>query len=338
MCRRLFLCRYFMIAYLLLFPLWVSAEAIRTFQYDKNNQLTKELKANGHSITYEYDSCGRVNKQITSDGTTIQFAYDQNGNCIQMMDRYGATVYTYDLLNQLRTVQYPNSLQLSYNYDPRGRLIEMIYPNGWKVTYTYDTSSRLVTVADQTGSTKYDYDNASNTLTKVTLPNGLCTEYQYDRAKRITDVTHKRSDGSLIVRFQYAFDANGNRTQITELDSLGTRNTVCAYDKLNRLISLQYPEGYEKYTYDGLGNRLSKETQEGTIHYEYDKSNHLIKAGEVQFFYDLSGNLIKKVSPQDTSGLPMMPTTILSSFEIQSIQFDIVMMVLEGAFLKVSMA
>ncbi len=286
---------------LLFFPFWIPAEIVRSFQYDKNNNLIKEIKADGRSISYEHDPCGRLIKETSSDGSTVQYSYDKNGNCTQMTDGQGTTIYGYDTFNQLIAVRFPNTNPISYSYDVQGRLTEIIYPNGWRISYAYDASNRLVSVVDQTGKTTYHYDNTTNTLTKVTLPNGVTTEYQYDRAKRITDVIHKRSDEVVIAGYNYCFDGNGNRTQIKEMGSFESRNTICIYDKLNRLVSVEYPEGYEKYSYDGIGNRLTKETQNGLIQYEYDQSNHLIKAGDTRFFYDVSGNLIKKISSQDTA-------------------------------------
>ena len=280
---------------------WLSAEVIRSFKYDKNNQLIKEKKPDGDWISYKYDPCGRLIKETPFGGTTVNYRYDKQGNCIEMVDEGGKTSYTYDIFNQLIKVECPYSNPISYAYDVRGRLKEIIYPSGWRVTYGYDTSNRMVSVVDQTGQTKYDYDNSTNTLTKITLPNGITTEYLYDRAKRITDVIHKSSDGAVIAGYHYHFDGNGNRTQIKETGSLDPKTTLCVYDKLNRLISMEYPGGYEKYSYDGIGNRLTKETPEGLIQYTYDKSNHLIKAGDTQFFYDLLGNLAKKVSPKETA-------------------------------------
>lgn len=287
--------------FLLLLPLGMPADTVRLFQYDKNNQMIKEQKANGHEISYEYDPCGRVTKETTSDGAVVQFTYDKNGNCTQMTDAQGTTYYKYNLLNELIAVKFPNTDLLSYSYDAKGRLTAIMYPNGWKVAYSYDSSDRLITVTDQSGTTTYTYNDLANTLSKVTLANGVTTEYQYDPAKRITDVTHKRSDESIIASYHYTFDANGNRTQIVEEGSLGSKKTTCTYDKLNRLVSVEHAGGFEKYTYDQLGNRLSKETSTGVIHYEYDQRNRLIKAGDMQFFYDRSGNLIKKASPNDTA-------------------------------------
>lgn len=295
--------RYLVWIYFLFYSFNLCPETTRSFQYNKNNQLINEEKANGHVIMYEYDPCGRIRKKTSTDGVIVQFSYDKNGNCTKMTDNHGNTIYTYDRFNRLLSVQFPNANQLHYKYDNQGQLIEMIYPNEWKISYDYDVSGRLLSINDKTGITKYEYNDISNTLTRVILPNGVSTEYLYDPVKRIKDVLHRHSDGSIIAGYHYTFDANGNRIQIQETGSFGVKTTVCTYDKLNRLISVEYPEGHEKYTYDEIGNRLTKETPDGFIQYEYDKSNHLVRSNDTEYFYDTSGNLIKKRSPTDTAEL-----------------------------------
>jgi RHS repeat-associated protein len=293
--------RLFLWIYLVFLPFWLSSETVRTFQYNKNNQLIKEEKANGYVLEYEYDPVGHLIKETASDGSVVEYAYDKNGTRTVMMDSHGTTLYVYDPLGRLVAVEFPSTPPITYKYDAKNRLKGIAYPNGWEVFYEYDASDRLVSVIDRNGIAKYEYDNASNLLVKETLPNGVFTEYQYDGVQRITNVTHKQSDGMVIASYQYGFDANGNRTEIKETSPYGTKKSVCKYDKLNRLLSVEYEGGYERFTYDGLGNRLSKETPEGIVRYEYDQSNRLTKAGDTQFFYDRCGNLIKKVSPKSTA-------------------------------------
>lgn len=277
---------------LIFFPTTIEADAARTFEYDKNNQLVSVAKANGSSVSYEYDSCGRITKELASDSAAVEFAYDKNGNCTKMTDAHGTTSYSYDLFNRMTAVQFPDSKQMYYRYDLRGRLVEITYPSTEKVSYVYDAASRLKAVKDSTGITAYDYDDATNTLTRVRASNGMQTEYLYDKAQRITDVIHTRSDGTKLASYHYTFDASGNKTQVIS----GAGKTMYSYDKLNRIVLVEYPEGYEKFTYDALGNRLTKETPDGVVSYEYDLSNRLICAGDTEFFYDKVGNLIKKVS------------------------------------------
>ncbi len=105
--------------------------------------------------------------------------------------------------------------------------------------------------------------------------------------------------GALIAEYQFTYDNNNNCKSIKEINSSETKVVVYSYDKLNRLIEVNYSDdSFEKYVYDGAGNRLALITQAGTVDYEYDNYNRLIRAGETRFRYDASGNLIKKTSKE----------------------------------------
>ncbi|HSX04128.1 MAG TPA: RHS repeat-associated core domain-containing protein [Rhabdochlamydiaceae bacterium] len=189
---------------------------------------------------------------------------------------------------------------IHYSYDHKGRIQQITYPSGIGVTYSYDVAGRLITVEFLNRKTEYIYDEVTNRLSKIILPNGITTEYEYDKAKRVIALFHKRSDKTLIAGFRYKFDGNGNRIYALEITKSGSSEIDYFYDKLNRLIGVKYPFGYEKYTYDQLGNRLTKESNSGLIKYEYDHGNRLIQAGDTRFFYDRKGNLIKKISSDKT--------------------------------------
>jgi YD repeat-containing protein len=112
---------------------------------------------------------------------------------------------------------------------------------------------------------------------------------------------NKKSDGSIISSYHYIYDANNNITQEVETTDSETTTKTYTYDKLNRLTRADYSDGtYEAYTYDAMGNRLTKATATETISYEYDFDNRLLSAGSTYFLYDKSGNLIKKVSSDKT--------------------------------------
>jgi YD repeat-containing protein len=50
----------------------------------------------------------------------------------------------------------------------------------------------------------------------------------------------------------------------------------------------------ESYTYDSNGNRASKATPWGSIRYEYDGENRLIRRGDVVYTNDKDGNTISE--------------------------------------------
>jgi RHS repeat-associated protein len=274
---------------------------LRTFQYDILGNLIELSNADCSRIQYEYDLSNRLVKVVDSDANIFYYHYDSNNNCIAADDRSGSTEYKYDLLNRLTAVAYPGIAPIRYSYDLRGRLEHILYPGGMVVTYAYDGSDRLISVSSPSGKVYYIYDHPTNTLIKSIFPNGITTEYGYDNAKRITSVFHRRADASLIMGFRYFFDGNGNRIRTEKITDKESTFINYAYDKLSRLISITHPNGYEKFTYDELGNRLTKETPKEVLEYQYNSNNQLIKAGNLHFFYDARGNLIKKVSPGKTA-------------------------------------
>ncbi len=85
-------CQYFVWTYFLLLPLGLFAETIRSFQYNKNSQLIKEIKANGNAIEYDYDAGGRLKKESSSDGSTVIYDYDKNG-CGRSLRRRKSTYF-----------------------------------------------------------------------------------------------------------------------------------------------------------------------------------------------------------------------------------------------------
>src|SRR5262249_24573563 len=155
----------------------------------------------------------------------------------------------------------------------------------------------LETVKDNSGITRFEYDELSNALKKQTLPNGVTTEYQHHKTRKISNVIHKKPDGTLIEEFRYTYDENGNRTKIEKISSEDDSHVIYVDDKLNRIVKAEYSGGFfEEFSYDGAGNRCSKTTPQGEIIYEYDEENRLRKAGDTVYVYDPAGNLIEKSS------------------------------------------
>jgi RHS repeat-associated protein len=81
----------------------------------------------------------------------------------------------------------------------------------------------------------------------------------------------------------YGLDAAGNRTAMDDLD--GTHSYE--YDALHRLESVTYPDQEtDAYTYDAVGNRLTKDTDD----YTYDAADQLTELEGTSFDYDDNGN------------------------------------------------
>ena len=289
----------FVIFIVLFVPFILFSES--DFSYDSASNFRKKRFQNGDCLDLEYDPCNRPVKISATGSLPVHFKYDANGNCVEILDARGATKYSYDLLNRLINIEHPFLGSIGYSYTPQGKLNVILYPNGSVVRYVYDSSSRLSCVMSPQGVVRYFYHSGSNTLSRIILPTGSTTDFTYDSSRRVTSITHKISNGKLIQAFLYEYNSKGNILKAVSENPSQKKTTTYSYDKVDRLIAVVSPDGFEQFSYDFFGNRLSRKTTSGTVLYQYDRNNRVIRAGDVKFEYDEHGNLTKKISPNKTS-------------------------------------
>jgi len=281
------------------------------FVYDANGNVVSMLDRNGNSVTYEYDSMNRVTTIRPVDMDAISFAYNGEGQRTRMIDSTGTTQYAYTSEGQLQQKIAPDGKSISYSYDRNGHLMHTADYTGNLTSRSYDAAGRLVAVQDdQSGFIQYVYDAGGRRIQRL-LPNGMMTEYGYDRNNRLTELIngHTASEETVtgqvygdlepIEHYQYTYDNVGNVT--SRVDAKG--NTTFAYDANDRLTNVVTPDGKQvSYTYDAVGNRLSE-----TLHapgetvrtrgYMYDANNRLLQLIEPDvttlFSYDANGNLLR---------------------------------------------
>ena len=135
---------------------------------------------------------------------------------------------------------------------------------------------------------------AAGTITTTTV-----ITYTYDPLSRLTDATY--SNGQ---RFQYAYDAVGNRTAQTATIT-STQTTAYQYDAANRLSNVNG----QAHSWDDNGDLLS----DGTTQYAYDRANRLISAtlGVTTTRYAYNGNGVRP--KQVVNGSPTTYTVDLAA-------------------------
>ncbi|MCP4426954.1 MAG: RHS repeat protein, partial [Chloroflexi bacterium] len=105
---------------------------------------------------------------------------------------------------------------ISQTYDLVGNRSHITYPDGKVVTSTFDGDRRLLTVtAWDGGITSYDYDSIGRMIT-MTLPNGIQSSALYNRANRLTQISHTAPGNLLLGQYQYQLDGNGLAEIVTE--------------------------------------------------------------------------------------------------------------------------
>jgi len=204
------------------------------FEYDALNNCIKEYRDAGEQeecITlYQYDRRSCMVREINPLLEEQSYSYDGNGNITKIVDgEQNTTVVTYDLNNLPVQIQYGADKNTKFRYNSRGQLVEM---------------------QDWTGTTSFTRDMAGR-LTKVKVPDGRETGYEYDAMGRRTGIVYP--DGS---RAAFAFDKNDRLKKITDA---AMRQVSYSYDSVGNLVKAVQPGSSVSYTYDRNNRPVSAE-------------------------------------------------------------------------------
>jgi RHS repeat-associated protein len=270
---------------------------IKTIEYNQMGMKTAEIDHSGNRTEYEYDLKGKRTKTIYADGKAMLEGYDIAGNRTSLTDRSGqATRYEYDSLNRVKRIISPDGNIKELEYDDNGKIIGSIDEIGTKIANQYDASGRVTVTTDPFGNTnRYSYDEKGNQIS-WTDANGNIQKFEYDALDRQTKKIFPDGTFTSIEYDPAVYD----KRKISETDQAGN-TTQYAYDPNGNLIEVTDASGNKSvYTYDESGNKLSQtDPNAHTTSFAYNKSGKLIKrtlpSGKTETFeYDVNGNIIKR--------------------------------------------
>ena len=270
---------------------------VETFSYDSIGNLVQRTDSNGITF-FIYNAVYQLIETVYPDSTATTFNHDANGNRTLIVDSAGETTYTYDnrnrVLSKTRTIE-GESYTVTYMYDAVSNLVSMTYPDQSVITYEYDPLNRLTAIS---GYAQFFY-NSHSFLSNTVYANGVTADYQYDNRDRPVSI-HAAKEGTDLLLMGYQYDPVGNITQL-EYDRIKDGQWEqslenFSYDWLDRLVSVQGSSGSSSYSYDPTGNRITL----NDLTYTYNNMNELtsISDGTV-FTYDDMGNTISKSSNTD---------------------------------------
>ncbi|MDR3709287.1 MAG: RHS repeat-associated core domain-containing protein [Capsulimonadaceae bacterium] len=217
-----------------------------------------------------------------------------------MADWTGVTSHTYDGDNRPLSVSYPTRKTLAYGYDAVGNRTSLVDPDGGTTVYGYDAANNLTGIVDPYGDrTSIVYD-ALNREAARTMANGIVTTHTFDAAGNET------VRASSVAVYTATYDAVGNRLSVAEIESPSTGSgsssslVTYTYDSSYQLLTEQRtgPTPVNvSYSYDGLGNRMTKSDPMGLTSYAYNAANALTGSvaadgASTTNAYDANGNLI----------------------------------------------
>ncbi|MET8130532.1 fibronectin type III domain-containing protein [Streptomyces sp. NPDC005251] len=269
--------------------------------FDASGNRVSATDARGITATYSYDHRGLLTGTTYSDSTpSVAYTYDANGRALTQKDGTGAHTLGYDKNGRLTSVSEPTGRSFTYTYDPTGSIKTRTAPDGLTSAYGYDDDGRQNAQTTAGATTGYGYDAAGN-LTTTTLPaaNGWTESRSYDGASELTGVSTAKT-GSTLASFQLTLNADGQPASVA-INRQGTTSAQhYTYDADSRLTSAcaeaTCPSGAASvaYTYDGVGNRLTRTAGATTTAYTYDAADELTRSatGMIRqvYTYDADGN------------------------------------------------
>lgn len=288
--------------------------------YDAVGNMVSMTDFNGEVTAYGYDAQNRLILTDYDDDADVVYTYTADGQVATITDGRGITSFDYDHQGRLLSRQDPDGPYLlsgntiEYSYDEAGNRTSVTTPNG-SVTYGYDERNRLTTVLDDDlNLTTYTYDDANN-LVRTAFPNDTVETRRYDDLNRLVELKTVYVDPTtgaetVLTGFDYTLNQSGHRLAVTEADG---RQVNYTYDELYRLTEENINNGERvlAYTYDSVGNRLTKDDSlAGLTTYTYDANDRLLsevltQAGvtvhTITYTYDDNGNLLSRTQVTDAA-------------------------------------
>jgi YD repeat-containing protein len=210
-----------------------------------------------------------------------------------MMDPGGTTTYAYDVRSSVTRESRPGGYVTTMGYDAVGNRTTLIDPDGGRFTYTYDAINRIELVIDPDANrTTFMYDRADRRTTMVDA-NGSTRKYQYDNVGRLTtQIEYVTSSNLPFITLIDGYDAVGNRVSHVQ-DGV---STTWVYDDIYRLIRQEKSGERATFSYDAVGNILTKHHQGSSpMSFTYDDADRIVTMIQgtqlTTFTYDNTGNL-----------------------------------------------
>jgi len=275
---------------------------IETYAYDPAGNLVQKTDALGNTVTYTYDDLNRLIQEIYPDpNQNVTYAYDQGafgvGRRTGMTDESGSLSLSYDargrLTTRTSTVQ-GMPFTFSQTYTPGGRVESVTTPSGRTLDYTRDAMGRMEGLTTTRGSTTKTLV-ANMTYNPFAGPKGMSTGAggEVDNRSGECGCIETANPGSQM-EMAYTYDDNRNLLSVAAPNAPWLDQSF-TYDSHNRLTQAQGRYGNIAYTYDPVGNRLTRTVNTRTETYAYVPDTNRIQEitghDPITFTLDAAGNV-----------------------------------------------
>lgn len=309
----------------------VMEQAIVKVQYDPLNHPIVATDANGHCTKMSYTIRGEPIKIQYPDGGIESREYTLDGLLESKTARNGLkTVYTYDELeNVVRTDLYAPSGELltttSATYNAF-HLLSETDPAGNITRYEYDGAGRQIAIRKGNHLTTHSYDalgRVACTRQYADETNYIAQFFIYDVLDQLLEERTEDSAGVLLKKVSYAYDSEGNRTEVKRYTESGISLSRTDYNAYHEPEVVTDAEGnvtrtihhYNVYNeqqhvacqeiIDALGNStFSLYNTCGKVAKIYRRNSLGEVTQSIQHYYDRAGNPISNVVTVFTPNAP----------------------------------
>ena len=295
-----------------------------SYAYDLAGNLTDITYPSGRIVTYVRDTAGRVQSMTTKTNATATAQNLVTG--VSYLPFGPAKTYSfgnglshtasYDNDYRLTAIQVGGVLNRGYGYDEVDNITGITNPIATtkSQSFTYDALNRLTSGSGIYGYQAFSYDDVGNRIGFLADDGtGIKSDtYTYPAlSNRLTSISRTIAGAASGTR-SFTYDAAGNRTQGTTEDN-AVQNTT--YNNANRLATAKVGTTLVgTYTYNALGQRVSKVAGSVKEFYHYDEAGQLIAvtdaSGKYLREYIYNGNQLVSFV---TVAYPSIPSISLTS-------------------------
>ncbi len=210
---------------------------------DALGRILSSTDFEGKTTAFTWNSRDQKMTISYPDGSQVAYNYDERGNLASVIDGFnGATIYTYDAVNQLIESVNQDQVSEKYFYDSLGNRIhkEVFNPNKNKpeikvTAYTYNNENQLLALQgpdEEVGGhmtsdpVTFTYDARGN-LTRIQTLDGTIGQYYFDAMGKMTYSVNKMG-----ITSAYTYDGTGARVkQAVDAKNINVPETSKLYDQ-----------------------------------------------------------------------------------------------------------
>lgn len=218
-------------------------------KYDILDNPVMVTNALGSVTTTKYNVRKQPIEVTHPDGTVEKFRYSLDGTLLKKISANGTvTTYTRDILGRVITETIHSSeggllSQTTFTYDAF-HLLNSIDAEGHVTYYHYDGAGRLTDTITEQSHTTLHYDalgRIGKRIEKIDDSHTKVSVIEYDLLNRILEERIEEGDGTLLSRTRYAYDRNGNKTEIQKETQAGISRTRTEYNSANQIVKVINP-------------------------------------------------------------------------------------------------